>query len=104
MDQYDVVTVSFFRTLDRLSGIKRALRPDGLLVYQHHLRSDPPAAVGPSSDRCRLCSNELLCVCRNLTVLYYEGSSEPVAGTRSATVGLVGPNSHGGTQSYPECW
>ncbi|SDX61551.1 class I SAM-dependent methyltransferase [Halobellus clavatus] len=100
-NRYDVVTISFFRTLDRLSDIKRALRPDGLLFYQHHLRSDPPAAVGPSTDRYRFCSNELLHACLDLTVLYYEESSELVDGKRSATVELVGRNSHGGTQAYP---
>jgi len=100
--RYDVVTVSFFRTLDRLSDIKSALQPDGVLFYQHHLRSAPPAAVGPTSDRYRFCSNELLRACLDLTVLYYEESSERREGKRSATVELVARNSHGGTQSYPE--
>jgi SAM-dependent methyltransferase len=99
---YDVVTISFFRTLDRLSDIKAALQPDGLLFYQHHLRSEPPAEVGPSSDRYRFCSNELLRACLDLTVLYYEESSEQWDGKLSATVELVARNSHGGTQSYPE--
>ncbi|WP_435345936.1 class I SAM-dependent methyltransferase [Haloarchaeobius sp. HRN-SO-5] len=99
---YDVVTVSFFRTLDRLNDIKAALKPKGLLFYQHHLRSEPPAEVGPSTDRHRFCSNELLHACLDLTVLYYEESSERRDGKRSATVELVARNSHGGTQSYPE--
>ncbi|WP_254522486.1 class I SAM-dependent methyltransferase [Natrinema caseinilyticum] len=101
-DRYDVVTVSFFRTLDRLGDLEDALKPDGLLFYQHHLRSDPPAAVGPSTDRYRFRSNELLHACLDLTVLYYEESSERREGDLSATVEIVARNSHGGTQSYPE--
>ncbi|WP_254768787.1 class I SAM-dependent methyltransferase [Salinilacihabitans rarus] len=99
--RYDLVTISFFRTLDRLDDIKAALRPGGLLFYQHHLRSEPPAEVGPSSDRHRFGANELLRACLDLTVLYYEESSEQREGRRSATVELVARNSHGGTQSYP---
>ncbi len=100
--RYDVVTISFFRTLDRLNDLKAALCPDGLLFYQHHLRSDPPASVGPSSDRYRFASNELLHACLDLTVLYYEESTEHRDGRRSATVELLARKSHGGTQSYPE--
>lgn len=31
--EYDVITLSFFRTLDRLPGIKSALAADGVLFY-----------------------------------------------------------------------
>jgi SAM-dependent methyltransferase len=99
--RYDVVTISFFRVLDRLSDIKAALQPGGLLFYQHHLRSEPPAEKGPSSDRYRFRANELLHACLDLTVLYYEESSEQADGRRSATVEVVARNSHGGAQSYP---
>lgn len=99
--RYDVVTISFFRVLDRLSDIKRALRPDGLVFYQHHLRSEPPATVGPSTDRYRFGANELLRACLDLTVLYYEESTERRDGELSATVELVARNSHGDAQSYP---
>lgn len=99
---YDIVTVSFFGTLDRLGDLKAALRPGGLLFYQHHLRSDPPAEAGPSSQRYRFRSNELLYACLDLTVLYYEESSEYWQGKLSSTVELVARNSHSGTQSYPE--
>lgn len=101
-NHYDVVTISFFRTLDRLGDIKAALEHDGLLFYQHHLRSEPPAAAGPSSERHRFRSNELLQAALDLTVLYYEESSEQWQGKLSATVELVARNSHGGTQSYPQ--
>ena len=108
-DRYDVVAVSFYRTLDRLGDVKAALAPEGLLFYQHHLRSDPPAAVGPGSDQYRFRSNELLRACLDLTVLYYEESSEQVQRAAdderprlSATVEVVARNSDGGAQSYPE--
>ncbi|WP_254528461.1 class I SAM-dependent methyltransferase [Natrinema gelatinilyticum] len=101
-NRYDVVTISFFRTLDRLSDLKDALKPGGLLFYQHHLRSEPPAEVGPSTDRYRFRSNELLRACLDLTILYYEESSEQREGKLSATVEIVARKSHGGTQSYPE--
>lgn len=98
---YDVVTISFFRTLDRLGDLTAALKPNGILFYQHHLRSDPPAVAGPSSDRSRFRSNELLHACLDCTVLYYEESTEIWNGSVSATVEIVARWSHGGTQSYP---
>ncbi|WP_396613528.1 class I SAM-dependent methyltransferase (plasmid) [Haloferax sp. S1W] len=100
-DTYDVITISFYRTLDRLGDIKSALNPGGVLFYQHHLRSDPPATVGPRTDRYRLRSNELLHACLDLTVLYYEESTEQVDGRTSASATVIARNSHGGAQSYP---
>lgn len=73
-----------------------------MLFYQHHLRSVPPEAAGPSDDWYRFYSNELLQACLDYTVLYYEESIEQWHGERSATVELVARNSDGGTQSYPE--
>ncbi len=96
-----MVTISFFRTLDRLGDLKAALTPGGLLFYQHHLRSDPPAEAGPSSNRYRFRSNELLHACLDLTVLYYEESIDEWEGDRSATATVVARNTQGGTQSYP---
>jgi SAM-dependent methyltransferase len=110
--RYDVVTISFFRTLDRLNDVKDALRPGGILFYQHHLRS-PEATVGPSGDRYRFRANELLHACLDLTVLSYEASTDYTdhhgegdgggdSDRVSATATVVARNSHGGTQSYPE--
>ena len=97
-----MITISFYRSLDRLTDIKAALNPGGLLFYQHHLRADPPAEVGPRSKQYRFASNELLHASLDLSVLYYEESSEQRDGKSSATVELVARNSHGATQSYPE--
>ncbi|KAB1191107.1 MULTISPECIES: bifunctional 2-polyprenyl-6-hydroxyphenol methylase/3-demethylubiquinol 3-O-methyltransferase UbiG [Haloferax] len=98
---YDVVTISYFRTLDKLGAIKTALKPGGVLFYQHHLQSSPPATVGPSTNRYRFQSNELLRACLDLTVLYYEESTEDRDGRTSATATIIARNSRGGTQSYP---
>ncbi|ADE02113.1 class I SAM-dependent methyltransferase [Haloferax volcanii] len=98
---YDLVTISYFRTLDRLADIKAALKPGGVLFYQHHLRADPPATVGPSTDRYRFDSNELLRACLDLTVLYYDESTEPRDDRQSATATIIARNTRGGAQSYP---
>jgi SAM-dependent methyltransferase len=105
--EYDLVTISFFRTLDRLNDIKAALNPGGVLFYQHHLRS-PDATVGPSGSRYRFRANELLHACLDLTVLQFEASTEygrergDGDDRVSATATIVARNSHGGCQSYPE--
>ncbi|WP_411968978.1 class I SAM-dependent methyltransferase [Haloferax sp. YSSS75] len=101
-ETYDVITISFFRTLDQLGNIKAALKPGGVLFYQHHLQSSPPATVGPSTNRYRFQSNELLRSCLDLTILYYEESTEEREGRTSATATIVARNTHGGTQSYPQ--
>lgn len=99
---YDVVTVSFFRALDRLGDLKAALAPDGVLFYQHHLRAAPPAEAGPSTDRYRFRPNELLHACLDLTVLHYEETTAYTdEGRRSATATVVARNSHAGAQSFP---
>ncbi|WP_416841637.1 class I SAM-dependent methyltransferase [Haloferax sp. DFSO52] len=99
---YDVITISFFRTLDRLGDIKEALAPGGVLFYQHHLQSTSPALVGPSTNRYRFQSNELLRACLDLTVLYYDESTEQRDDRVSATATVLARNTHGSTQSYPE--
>jgi len=105
--EYDLVTISFFRTLDRLNDIKAALKPGGILFYQHHVRS-PAATVGPSGSRNRFRANELVHACLDLTILHYEASTERTEddgaeGDRvSATATILARNSHGGSQSYPE--
>jgi SAM-dependent methyltransferase len=100
---YDVVTISFYRTLDRLADVKAALAPGGVLFYQHHLRTADDVDRGPGSDRHRFASNELLRACLDLTVLHYEETGEvDEEGRESATVTIVARNSAGGRQTYPE--
>ncbi len=102
-ERYDVITVSFFAALELLPALKDALAPGGVLIYEHHLRSADPIDIGPSSDRYRYRSNDLLRACLDLTILFYE---EEVRldddGNRLAVATLVGRNSSGGKQSYPD--
>ncbi|WP_254764228.1 class I SAM-dependent methyltransferase [Natrinema marinum] len=106
--RYDLVTVRYFAALEYLPDLKAALAPDGVLMYEHHLRSSDPVA-GPSSDRYRYRSNELLHACLDLTVLSYEERRRPLDdadGTDDegavAVATLVARRSSGGTQSYPK--
>lgn len=99
--EYDVITISFFRTLDRLGDIKEALTPGGVLFYQHHLRSTDDVTVGPSTDRYRFRANEMLHACLDLTVLRYQEYTEEFQGRTAANVAIVARNSAGGRQSYP---
>jgi SAM-dependent methyltransferase len=100
---YDVVTMSFYRAFDRLPDIKEALAPGGVLLYEHHLRSAESVDRGPSTDRYRLRSNDLLRACLDLTVLQYEEATRTDdEGRTAALTRLVARNSTGGAQRYPE--
>jgi SAM-dependent methyltransferase len=100
---YAVVTISFYRAVDQFPDLKEALEPGGVLFVQHHLRSEDAYEVGPSTDRYRFASNELLHACLDLTVLHYsETSEEHDDGRRSQVAQVVARNSHGPRQSYPE--
>ncbi|QSX01205.1 class I SAM-dependent methyltransferase [Haloterrigena alkaliphila] len=101
-DAYDVITVSFFAALENLPDLKTALAPGGVLVYEHHLRSSDALEIGPSSERFRYRSNDLLRAALDLTILSYAERRRPVAGGTAAIATLVARNTHGGTQSYPK--
>ncbi|WP_255151069.1 class I SAM-dependent methyltransferase [Halorarius halobius] len=101
--EYAVVTVSFYRPMDRLPDITAALEPGGVLFVQHHLRSTDEYETGPSTDRYRFAANELLHAALDLTVLHYsETTEERDDGRRSAIAQVVARNSHGHHQTYPE--
>lgn len=97
---YDVVSVSFYSALDRLPDLKEALAPDGVLCYEHHLRS-PEAERGPSDDRHRFRSNDLLRAALDLTVLHYEETTYDDEDGTTAVATLVARNTQGGSQRYP---
>jgi SAM-dependent methyltransferase len=99
---YDLVTISFYRAIDRFPDIKASLNPGGVLFVQHHLRTDQPVDGGPSGDRYRFASNELLRACLDLTVLQYAERTELRDGKRNTVVEVVARNSSGHRQSYPE--
>ncbi|NKE36145.1 class I SAM-dependent methyltransferase [Natronococcus sp. JC468] len=99
---YDVITVSFFAALEHLPELKEALAPDGVLIYEHHLRSTDDVEIGPSSDRYRYRSNDLLRACLDLTILHYEERVRTVTDGSAAVATVVARNSSGGSQSYPD--
>jgi SAM-dependent methyltransferase len=100
---YDLVTISFYRPVDRLPDITGALTSGGVLFAEHHLRTDDPVDGGPSGDRYRFAANELLRACLDLTVLHYSERTEVREdGTRNAVAEVVARNSSGHRQSYPE--
>jgi SAM-dependent methyltransferase len=101
-DRYDLITISYYRAVDRFPDIKEALREDGYLFVEHHLRSTESTPSGPSSDRYRFGSNELLHACLDLTVLYYdERTEERPDDRRRANARVLARNSTGIRQSYP---
>lgn len=102
-EEYDLITISFYRALDRLTDIKEALAPGGYLFVEHHLRSTEPTPSGPSSDRYRYGANELLGACLDLTVLYYdETARERPRDKRRANARILARKSSGTKQSYPQ--
>lgn len=102
-ERYALITISFYRALDRLPDIKEALVSGGYLFIEHHLRSTDSDLAGPSTDRYRFAANELLHSCLDLTILYYDESSEESPdGDRRATARLVARRSHGHRQEYPQ--
>jgi SAM-dependent methyltransferase len=102
VERYAVVTISFHRAVDRLADIKESLVSGGYLFVEHHLRSTDPTPTGPDSDRYRFAANELLHSCLDLTVLYYDETTERrEGGRRSATARLLARNTTGPRQSYP---
>ncbi|WP_280537124.1 class I SAM-dependent methyltransferase [Halopenitus sp. POP-27] len=101
-ERYALVTVSFFRCLDRFTDLIEAITPGGYLFVEHHLRSTDPTPGGSSDPRYRLAANELLRASLGLTVLHYdEGTERPPDGKSRATARVVARKSTGSRQSYP---
>ncbi|MEF8775351.1 MAG: methyltransferase domain-containing protein [Haloarculaceae archaeon] len=101
-ETYQLITISYYRAVDRFPDIKEALAPGGYLFVEHHLRSAEPTPSGPSNDRYRFASNELLRASLDLTVLYYDETTEKRPGDRRrANARMLARNSSGPRQSYP---
>jgi hypothetical protein len=100
--RYDLVTISFYRAVDRFPDVKGSLVPGGYLFVEHHRRATDPTPAGPSGDRYRFAANELLHACLDLTVLHYDERTTTSDGETAATAQLVARNSTGSRQSYPE--
>ena len=101
-DRYDLVTISFYRAVDRFPDVKEALVEGGHLFVEHHLRSTEPTPWGPSGDRDRVAAHERLHASLDLTVLRYEEATEArPGGDRRAVARILARNSSGTRQSYP---
>lgn len=101
-DTYNLITVSFYRVIDRFPDLKEALQEGGYLFVEHHLRSEEPTPSGPSDDRYRFGANELLQACLDMTVLYYDAGVEQRTDEKHrATARILARNTHGQRQTYP---
>ncbi|PSP86342.1 SAM-dependent methyltransferase [Halobacteriales archaeon QS_1_68_17] len=101
-ETYEVITVSFYRAVDRFPDLKEALCPGGYFFVQHHLRSTDPTQSGPSTDRYRFAANELLHACLDLTVVHYDERTETRPDGRTAAVAtVVARKTTGPRQPYP---
>ncbi len=99
---YELITVSYYRAIDRFPDLIDALVPGGYLFVEHHLRSTDSTPSGPNSDRYRFAANELLHAGLGLSVIHYdEGTEERPGDRRRATARLLARRSHGARQSYP---
>jgi SAM-dependent methyltransferase len=101
-ETYDLVTISFYRVIDRFADIKESLKDGGVLYVEHHLRSSDSIESGPSSDRYRFAANELLHSMLDLTVLGYQERTETRSdGRKAATARVVARKTTAPRQSYP---
>lgn len=99
---YDLVTISFYRAIDRFSDIKAALKDGGVLFVEHHLRTPDEVTSGPSSDRYRFAANELLYASLDFTILSYHARSETRDDGRKAAIArIVARKGSEQRQSYP---
>lgn len=67
---FDVIVVSYFLERSLMPALIDALRPDGLLFYQTFTRERVDDS-GPRNEDYRLDRNELLHLCRQLTIRIY---------------------------------
>ncbi len=101
-ERYELITISFYRAVDRFPDVVEALVPGGYLFVEHHLRSTEPTPSGPSTDRYRFGANELLHATLGLTTLYYDETTEDRPGDdRRASARVLARKSSGTRQSYP---
>jgi len=102
-ETYELITMSFFHTLDRFADLIESLTPGGYLFVEGHLRSADATPSGPSDDRYRFAANELLRAGLGLTVLYYDETTEERPATTDARRAARLPRarrSSGGRQTY----
>ena len=89
-EAYDLVLVSHLHPEDNLEKIKRAVKPGGAIVYEHHVNVDEPMLRGPSDSDILFEPNELLNLFSDFQILEYrEGIEEREDGDKSALAKLV---------------
>lgn len=99
---YDLVVVCFYHSPALVPSLIDALAPGGVLVYEHHVKTESTVERGPSDEH-RYRVNDLLRACLGLTVFEYREAVRDGDDRRgpAAVATLVARNSHGGRQSHP---
>lgn len=102
-EEYDVIVVDFYYCEKELiESIKKSLKVGGLIIYEHHIRTENEIERGPSKDKYRFKSNELLDYFSDLTILYYREGIRRVARGSMAISSLVARKTEGDSQKYPD--
>lgn len=102
-EAYDLVHVSFYHDLNLIPELKDGLRPGGVLTFEHHLQPASLADRGPSSNRYRLRSNDLLRACLDLTVLDYRERMRAFKHSEDTVLvaSIIARNGYAGGLRYP---
>lgn len=102
---YTLAVVSFYHNPGLVSALVDTLKPGGILVYEHHVRTSEDVERGPSADH-HYRPNELLHSTLDLTVLFYREAvrtfdSGGRAGTTAAIASIVAQKPDGTGQGHP---
>lgn len=101
-NRYNLVTISFYRCLDRFTDIKESIVEGGYLFVDHHVRTTADVVEGPPDDRYQFGVNELLRSCLDMTILYYdEGVESPDGEYTRANARIIARKSTGIRQELP---
>ena len=68
---YDLVVVARYIDRDLIPRLRDVLKPDGFVIYDHHLLTTRQVD-GPSSSRFRVAPNELLALFAGFRILFYD--------------------------------
>jgi len=102
-DKYDLIILSFFNPLEKLSEIKKSLSEEGHIILEHHIKTEKVNIKGPKNDsKFRFDPNELLEKFADLQVLFYEEGFEQFGdGETSAIARLVAKDSNNFQKNLP---
>ena len=101
-NEYDLIVVDFYLCgNDMIENIKKSLKIGGTIVYEHHLQTENEVYRGPSENRDRLGSNELLEFFDDMTVLYYRAGVRKVERGAMVIGSIVARKTSGNIQEYP---